>query len=133
MEPFTYKDSVYAIPATQSFDMMFVRTDIFKQLGLDVPETWQELITVTIPVLQRKNLSVGLGVLNKSANINSSNLFYTLLYQNGGSLYTEDRLKTNMSTSSSLEALIERYLSIGNIVFRKNMISLIVLEQAKVL
>ena len=104
MEPFTYKDSVYAIPATQSFDMMFVRTDIFKQLGLDVPETWQELITVTIPVLQRKNLSVGLGVLNKSANINSSNLFYTLLYQNGGSLYTEDRLKTNMATSSSLEA-----------------------------
>lgn len=104
MEPFTYKGSVYALPATQSFDMMFVRTDIFADLGLNVPETWKELITVTIPVLQRKNLSVGLGLLNKSANINASNLFYTLLCQSGGTLYTEDRLKTNMATPSALEA-----------------------------
>lgn len=104
MTPFTYRGAVYAVPMTQSFNMMFVRTDILERLGLKVPQTWNELITVTIPILQRSNLSVGLGLLNKSANINSSNQFYTLLYQMGGNLYTDDLSRCAMDTPDALEA-----------------------------
>ena len=31
--PYTYNGKVYALPDTQSFYMMFIRTDIFKSLG----------------------------------------------------------------------------------------------------
>ena len=104
MQPYTYRGAVYALPMTQSFNMMFVRTDILENLGVAIPNTWDELITVTIPTLQRNNLTVGLGLLNKSANINASNQFYTLLYQTGGTLYNESLTACAMDTSGALEA-----------------------------
>lgn len=104
MQPYTYRGAVYALPMTQSFNMMFVRTDILENLGVAIPDTWEDLITVTIPTLQRSNLSVGLGLLNKSANINASNQFYTLLYQTGGALYNDSLTACAMDTAGALEA-----------------------------
>ncbi len=102
--PFTYRDGIYAIPDKQEMDMMFVRTDVLSELELKIPQTWTELKTEVIPVLLRNYFTVGLGLLNKSASVNSSNLFYTLLYQNGGSLYNSDKTKTDMDNNTALQA-----------------------------
>ena len=53
--------------------MMFVRTDIFEELGLTPPETWDDLYEIA-PILQRNNMEVGL----------PAGVFNMLLLQNGG-------------------------------------------------
>ena len=36
------KGGLYGLPDTQQFYLMFYRTDIMKQMGLTIPETWDE-------------------------------------------------------------------------------------------
>lgn len=67
----------YAIPYTISFSMMFVRMDVFGDLDLEVPETWEELLAI-VPVLQYNNMDVGM-----------ANDFQMFLYQRGGNIWDE--------------------------------------------
>ena len=39
--------------------MMFIRTDILADLGIEIPETWDELLSM-VPVLQYNNMDVGM-------------------------------------------------------------------------
>src|SRR5699024_5792919 len=39
-----FQDGIYGIPEQATFMMMFVREDIFEELGLEVPSTWEELL-----------------------------------------------------------------------------------------
>ena len=55
----TLYDVTYAIPRTMDFPMMFYRLDILAELGLEIPETWDELYDI-MSVLQNKKLEVGL-------------------------------------------------------------------------
>ena len=57
VEPYTYKGKTYALPETFTFPMFFYRTDIFEELGLKEPESWDDIIEM-IPDLQKKNLSM---------------------------------------------------------------------------
>ena len=83
--PYIYGDGVYALPDTQSFSVLFYRTDILDELGLTVPQTWNELVDM-IPTLQHNNMEIGL------PDAISSDLsgFYSMMYQNGVELYSED-------------------------------------------
>ncbi len=103
--PYEYEGGVYAIPETQNFDMLFYRTDIFEELGLSAPETWEEFYAV-IEVLQKYNLEVGVLETN-SANAGVSSgisFFEKLLLQNGGTYYNESLSKTAFDTSAAYEA-----------------------------
>lgn len=100
MQPFKYKSGVYALPLTQNFNMMFVRNDIMEELGLEIPTLWSDFTDRIFPVLQRNNMSIGLGILNNG----SSGLFFTLLYQMGGSMYTDDLKHSNMDSLVALDA-----------------------------
>lgn len=92
--PYTYDDKCYALPDTQSFYVMFYRTDIFEQFGLTVPNTWDEFILTTI-TLQRKNLQAYIPYTRMTSSgtvdtgVGSLNLFPTLLMQSGLSVYNE--------------------------------------------
>lgn len=89
--PFEYEDGYYALPEQQVFLMMFYRTDIFEELGLTAPNTWDEVIKL-IPDLQKHNLEFYLpvpitqgGVMNLPPNP----IYSTLFYQNDGEFYVE--------------------------------------------
>lgn len=83
--PYIYDDGVYALPDTQSFSVLFYRTDILDELGLEIPQTWSDLVDM-IPTLQHNNMEIGL------PDAISSDLsgFYSMMYQNGVELYSED-------------------------------------------
>ena len=90
--PFKYKDGIYGLPETQLYNVMFYRIDIFEDLGIKPPQTWQDLIAI-FPVLQKKNMSIGMpSVERKINNIVNPDLsnFFAQLYQRGGALYNED-------------------------------------------
>ena len=102
--PFYYRKKLYALPETQSFSMLFYRTDIFKQYGLTAPKTWEEFYQV-MEVLQSNNMMVGIPE-TASENMGVSqglSLFEALLVQNGGGLYTEDLTKTRFDEEVAYE------------------------------
>lgn len=107
--PYTFEDGVYAIPNTQTFFMMFYRTDIFNRLNLSVPQTWDDVFKL-IPRLQQNHMAFGLPYTVISAatavdnGMGSKDLFPALLLQNGGSFYSEDSTHTNFDSSAAMDA-----------------------------
>lgn len=105
---------IYAIPETQTFNVMFYRTDVLEELGLENPQTWQELIEM-MPTIQGNNLSVGLpSAAGSSANATAStaiasntpdlSMYFTLLFQYGGDMYNEEGTKTVVDAEEGVKA-----------------------------
>ena len=87
--PYTFEDGVYALPEQQIFLMMFYRTDIFNDLGLLPPETWDDVISL-IPDLQKHNLEFFLPVPQTQGSVIElppNPIFSTLFYQHDGQFY----------------------------------------------
>ncbi|MBR1740064.1 MAG: extracellular solute-binding protein [Ruminococcus sp.] len=112
MTLYTYGDGVYGVPCEQRFPMLFYRTDILNEYGIDPEEdlnTWDNLIN-TLPTLQRNYLEVGLelpvtGVGGTvSAIIENGNTFSMLLLQQGLTFYNEEQSKTNFDDLKAIDA-----------------------------
>ena len=96
---YTYNGGVYGLPVSQTFPMMFYRTDILEELGIGeekIPKTWDQLIEI-IPILQRSYLTVGL--VQPTSNLSSSifesgDTFSMLVLQTGNNIYVDDLSKT---------------------------------------
>ena len=65
--PFTINDSVYALPETLNFNVLFYRKDILGRLGLKVPNTWDEVIKM-LPTLERYNMNFNTMIANVGAH-----------------------------------------------------------------
>lgn len=106
--PYMYEGGIYAVPETQNYDMMFYREDIFNELGLTVPQTWDEFYSI-IELLQKNNLEVGVLETNAlNAGISSGiSFFEKLLLQNGGAYYTDDLKKTAFTTQAAYDAFTD--------------------------
>lgn len=92
--PYTVGEAVYALPMTQSFEVMFVRDDIFSRLGLTAPKTWDEFYKI-LPVLQFNNYDIGIS--------SGTSTFTTLLSQYGISLFNEDVSATAVESETAGE------------------------------
>ncbi len=90
--PLELYGKVYGLPDTQSWEMMFYRTDILTELGVEVPETWDELLAL-IPILQFNNMTIGM-----------SQNYQIFMYQLGEELWTDDGMRINLDSNKSLEA-----------------------------
>ena len=95
LQAFSYDGSVYALPETQTFPMMFYRKDILEELGLDVPTTWDE-IKVVMTVLAKNQMEVGI--------MPGENIFAMMLYQQGGRYYNETATKTELDSDEAMAA-----------------------------
>ncbi len=107
--PYTLDGGVYAVPDTQNFYMMFYRKDIFQELELTVPKTWDEFWDV-MKVIHSNNMEVGLPYTSVDASgsvdngMGSRNIFSALLLQNGGRFYNDDLSATDLGTKEALES-----------------------------
>ncbi|HIW74545.1 MAG TPA: extracellular solute-binding protein [Firmicutes bacterium] len=107
--PYQYNGGIYALPNTQTFFMMFYRTDILEQLGLSLPQTWEELFQI-VPRLQKNHMQVGLpySVISASTAVDNGlgakDMFPVLLLQNGGNFYSEDATRTTLDTEAAMNA-----------------------------
>lgn len=112
MTPYEFQNEHYALPETQDFHMMFYRTDIFEELGINPPNTWEELYKV-LPTIQRNNMGVGLPYRTLTAydlvytGMGSQSIFPSLLLQSGGSFYSEDMTRTALDTPEAIGAFKE--------------------------
>lgn len=102
---YQYEDGVYGLPLTDSFPMMFYRTDVLEELGQKPPETWDQLIKM-LPDLQRRYLRVGLILpSNISSQVfDAGNTFVLLMSQTGQNLYNDQLTQTTFDTEAAVEA-----------------------------
>jgi len=94
---YEFGDNVYAMPNSQGFNLMFVRDDIFEELGISVPETWDEFYKI-LPIIQRSGMQVGVGTDG------SQTLFETLILQRGAKFYNDDLSSVAFDDAKVLEA-----------------------------
>ena len=92
MDPFVYRGAAYAIPSTQEYNMMFIRTDIYKELGLTAPKTWDDLIK-QLSVFSRYHMLAGI----------PTNIVTTMLLQNNMNYYNDDLSKTVFGTEKAYD------------------------------
>ena len=104
--PYWFEGGLYGLPMTHVYNVMFYRTDILDDLGVEPPQTWDELIDM-LPTLQQNNLDVAIpSTERKFGNTSSPDLstFIALLYQNGGRLYSEKQTETLISSEAGIKA-----------------------------
>lgn len=110
--PYQYNGGVYALPDTMNFYLMFARTDIIEQLGLKIPETWQEFIHV-LTILQHNNLQVSLPytqIVNSTTvnvGVGGLTLYPTMLLQNNLGLYSDDLTQSTLTYESQIGVFTE--------------------------
>jgi len=102
--PFGFQGGVYGLPETQYFHVMFYRKDIFEELNIDIPDTWDDLINI-LPIIQKNNMNVGIPSVatNVQMNIDFSN-FLAHLFQRGGKLYNDEGSRTLLDSEIAIEA-----------------------------
>lgn len=93
--PFRYENGVYALPETQTFKMMFYRTDIFEEYGWSVPTTWDEVKSLIFD-LSKNNMQFGFDATFQS--------YCMMLYQNGGDVYSESGTRSTLNEREAIDA-----------------------------
>lgn len=96
-------DGLYSLPETMNFYVMFCRTDILEKLGLEAPDTMDDLIAM-LPDLQMR----GLNVYYPTASMLVMRNFHgttPLLFQHGGALYGETAQDIEVNNEASIEGL----------------------------
>lgn len=96
--PISWDGKTYALPETQSFPVMFYRTDVLSELNLTLPNTWDELYHV-IGELQKNNLQFGM-----PAGMTGYGM---MLYQKGGQFYSDDGSTTGLFSIEAVETFKE--------------------------
>jgi len=99
MNTVTFQDGVYGLPEQQIFLMMFYREDVFEQLGLTPPKTWDEVEHI-ISVLHANNYDF---------YINGQELYPSLVYQYGGDLYLGEGLDYGIRSGLGEEAAMNAF------------------------
>ncbi len=89
------KFSLWSLPQEQTFNMMFYRADIFNELGIEPPKTWDDLYEI-IGVLQANNMEVSMPT--------SLAGFQMFLYQMGGDLYSNGGQTISFDENLSIDA-----------------------------
>lgn len=91
--PYKFKGAVYALPETVDFSILYYRTDIMASLNLQVPDTWEQLYSLILPELKRNGMDFWY-----------EGGYNTFLFQQGGTLYTDNDTKSGMGSAVAFDA-----------------------------
>lgn len=103
--PGVVEDGLYALPETTNFYVLFYRTDIFEELGLQVPNTMQDVKSI-LPQLNRQ----GMNFFSHMAGYIGYKPFSSSLpfiYQHGGTYYGENAMELTLDSDETLNAINE--------------------------
>ena len=87
--------SLWGLPQEQTFNMMFYRADIFNELGIEPPKTWDDLYAI-IGVLQSNNMEIAM-----PTSLGGLQMF---LYQMGGDQYSNGGQTISFDENLSISA-----------------------------
>ena len=102
--PYKYNDGVFGLPIQESFPMLFYRIDIFQELGLTPPKTWDEFYQV-IQALQKNNMTAGIPNMPPESQMTTNyGIFASLIKQLGGEFYNSKLTSTMLDSKVAIDA-----------------------------
>ena len=100
MDTVTLLDVAYGLPQTMTFAMMFYRMDVLAEINQEVPETWDDILSI-LPALQTNNMAMGIDYVSA---------LDFMMYQRGGNMWQYTDIpeyagaKINLDSKIALEA-----------------------------
>ncbi len=101
---------VYGLPETQNFGLLFYREDVLEELGLPIPNTWNELIA-ELPTIQGNSLTVA--VPFPDILLPDITILNSMIYQRGGEIYDAEKKRTLIDEEAGVSAF-KQYTSLYN-------------------
>lgn len=114
LAPMAYEDGIFGASETQEFYVLFYRKDILESLGLEVPDTWED-VKAMMPVLHRNAMNFNLPLAN-NVGYKSFEATGGFIFQNGGDYYSDDGFSSNFKdpdTLAGIREMIELYQVYG--------------------
>ena len=101
-------DSVYGLPETQDFNVIFYRSDIINNsesavIRSEVPQTYDELIGL-LPAMQRMGMNFTMPIAGGSG-LKGISVTAPFIYQYGGDIYSDDYLSTEIDSEEAMLAM----------------------------
>src|SRR5699024_10314440 len=104
LKPAMIGSQVFAIPETMNFYVLFYRTDVLKSLGLEVPDTMEDLIEM-LPALNQRGMSAFYPTATLGTSFKIFPWTMPVVYQNGGDFYTEDITKSGLNNDVTIDGV----------------------------
>ena len=98
--PVSYDGGVYGAVDTNNLRLMFYRTDIMESLGLEVPETWDDVHKL-MPELLRYSMNFNLPMSNE-VGYKPLDVTGSFFFQHGGEMYAECGTQTAITSPESV-------------------------------
>jgi len=102
LQAFVFGDGIYAITETKTAQIMFYRTDILESLGLEPPDTWDDVMAM-MPILRRNGMNFNIP-LSQGVGLKSFGGTAPFIFQMQADLYTPDGMGVALNTPGSLAA-----------------------------
>lgn len=103
--PTTYGEGVYGAVESQSFSVLFYRKDILDQLGLSVPNTWDD-VKAMMPTLLRYGMNFYMPLSSSSAYKGYA-ATSPMVFQNGATYVSDDGRKAMFDSEAFIDAMTE--------------------------
>lgn len=103
LEPYLFNNGIFALPEQQMFPMLFYRKDILDELGLDVPQTWEDVFDI-LPEIQKNHMHFGIPVSEIAQPWGGMVSYTTLLFQREGDLYYRDGKASALDADVAIDA-----------------------------
>jgi len=99
MVPLMYDGRAFGLPETQTFPMLFYRRDILADLGLAVPQTWDD-VRNSLLTLEDNNMFFGLRMYEPW-------VYGMFLFQHGGEYYVDNGRASGLDSPEGINAFKE--------------------------
>ncbi|SDO04749.1 ABC transporter substrate-binding protein [Alkalicoccus daliensis] len=106
----TFNDNVISLPARANVQMMFYREDVFEDLNLDTPESWEDVEEAGREITENTELSAITPYYQVGNNGQNLYMWTSYLWSNGGDIFDED-MRPVFDSEEGIEAT-ERYINL---------------------
>lgn len=98
-----YNGKIFGLPETQDFQILYYRTDLLDSFGIEVPNTWGDVIEM-LPELQCYGMNFYIPMAGGSG-LKSISQTSSFIFQYGGSLYNDDFMSSAIDDKRSIAAV----------------------------
>jgi ABC-type glycerol-3-phosphate transport system substrate-binding protein len=104
--PYAYQDGIYAACETLDFKVLFYREDILSSLGLEVPDTMDQ-VRAMMPALHRNAMNFSLPLSSDREGYKGFQQTTPFIYQNGGDVYSKDGTRVTLRDPRTIAGIRE--------------------------
>lgn len=99
----SYKSALFALPGEVNWEWTYYRTDIFKELGLSAPQTWDDIRAAAIK-LKARNMDTFYFYQGDSPNVGK---LLPLVFQRNSDIYKNNGTASNLDSPENIAAFKE--------------------------